>query len=237
MQSFTVRDLMVPLSEYATVPEGATLFEAVMALEKAQEEFDHSKYRHRGILVLNKNNQVIGKINQVDVLRALEPQNGNLDDIKALHQFSFSSKFVRRVYKQRRMHGEPLNELCRKAMKVRVEDCMQTSFAADKFDSVFLANVIHVIADPLKAIQESHRILKDGGTLVVVSFTNAGMTWFETLKLGLRFLKAWGRPPRHAQSFSPDKLGSLLETAGFVVEKAQLLGNETKAVFIIGKKN
>lgn len=134
MQSFTVRDLMVPLSEYATVPKGATLFEAVMALEKAQEEFDHSKYRHRGILVLNKNNQVIGKINQVDVLRALEPQNGNLDDIKALHQFSFSSKFVRRVYKQRRMHGEPLNELCRKAMKVRVEDCMQTSYEGEYID-------------------------------------------------------------------------------------------------------
>ena len=51
-----VKDLMVPLSEYATVTEGSTLFEAVMALEKAQEEFDsnHSKYHHRAVLVLDK---------------------------------------------------------------------------------------------------------------------------------------------------------------------------------------
>ena len=44
---------MVPLSEYATVSEDATLFEAVSELEKAQEEFDHTRYRHRAILVMD----------------------------------------------------------------------------------------------------------------------------------------------------------------------------------------
>jgi len=116
------------------------------------------------------------------------------------------------------------------------ENCMQTSFPAQRFDTVFMANVIHIIEDPLKALQESHRILKSGGTLVIVSFTNAGMTWLETIKLAFRFLKTWGRPPRYARSFSVDKLGSLLQTAGFTVDKAQLLGNTTKAVYIIGKK-
>ncbi len=54
MSDFRVKELMVPLSEYATVPEGSTLFEAVLALEKAQEEFDHTKYKHRGVLILDK---------------------------------------------------------------------------------------------------------------------------------------------------------------------------------------
>ena len=51
-----VRDLMVPLDEYATVGEEATLWEAVIALEKAQEDLDRSfyKYLHRAILVLDK---------------------------------------------------------------------------------------------------------------------------------------------------------------------------------------
>ena len=40
--SYIVKDLFVPISEYATVPKGSTLFEAVLALEKAQEEFEHS---------------------------------------------------------------------------------------------------------------------------------------------------------------------------------------------------
>ena len=45
--NYIVKDLMVPISEYATVPVGATLFEAVLALEEAQLNFDRSKYQHR----------------------------------------------------------------------------------------------------------------------------------------------------------------------------------------------
>ena len=37
MKSYTVKELMVPLSEYATVSEDATLYEAVLSLEEAQE--------------------------------------------------------------------------------------------------------------------------------------------------------------------------------------------------------
>lgn len=75
MSDYLVKELMVPLSEYATVPEGSTLFDAVLALEKAQEEFDHTKYRHRDVLILDKDKRVIGKLGQMDVLRALEGFN------------------------------------------------------------------------------------------------------------------------------------------------------------------
>ena len=63
MKSYLVKDLMVPLSEYATVTENARLFEAVLALEKAQENFEdeHTRYRHRAVLVLDKKGKVIGK--------------------------------------------------------------------------------------------------------------------------------------------------------------------------------
>ena len=60
MKSYIVKDLMVPLSEYATVSEDATLYEAVLSLEKAQENFEdkHTRYRHRAILVLDKKGDV-----------------------------------------------------------------------------------------------------------------------------------------------------------------------------------
>ena len=60
MKTYKVGDLMVPLSEYATVSDDATLLEAVNALEKAQEEFDHTRYRHRAVLVLDKQGTTIG---------------------------------------------------------------------------------------------------------------------------------------------------------------------------------
>lgn len=62
------------------------------------------------------------------------------------------------------------------------------------------------------------------------------MKILDKVKLGLRFLKSWGKPPRHTHNFSPEKLASLIENEGFVVEKLRLIGNETKAIYVIGTK-
>jgi len=51
MDAMKIKDLMVPLEEYATVSDSATLYEAVLALEEAQEKFDHLPYKHRAVLV------------------------------------------------------------------------------------------------------------------------------------------------------------------------------------------
>ena len=126
MSDYRVKELMVPLSEYATVPEGSTLFDAVLALEKVQEEFDRTKYKHRGILILDKNKRVIGKLGQLDVLRALEPKDEDTGDLNKLSQFGFSSDFIHKLRRQRRMKAAPLRDLCSKASKLRVEDFMQT---------------------------------------------------------------------------------------------------------------
>lgn len=119
---------------------------------------------------------------------------------------------------------------------IQKENCMDTSFHSKSFDSVFMANLIHVVEHPVNALQESHRILKNGGALIIVTYTNYGMNLFETIKLGIRFLKGWGNPPQHVHTFSPEKLASLVENAGFKVEKSKLIGDKTKAIYLIGKK-
>ncbi len=126
MSDYLVKELMVPLSEYATVPEGSTLFDAVLALEKAQEEFDHTKYKHRGVLILDKDKRVIGKLGQLDVLRALEPKDEDPRKFDKLSQFGFSSNFVHKKRAQWLMEAKPLKDLCSKASQLKVEDFMQT---------------------------------------------------------------------------------------------------------------
>jgi CBS domain-containing protein len=69
-----VKELMVPLSGYAVVNKDATLYESVIELKKSQKKFRRSPYRHRAILMLDENNEILGKISQMDVLRALEPK-------------------------------------------------------------------------------------------------------------------------------------------------------------------
>lgn len=134
MKNYSVKDLMVPLSEYATVPVGSTLFEAVLALEKAQEEFDHTKYRHRAVLILDKNNRVIGKLSHMDALRALEPKVDPSNEIKDLIQFGFSHRFVADLRRQERLKGAPLSDLYHKATQLKVEDFMRATAEDELID-------------------------------------------------------------------------------------------------------
>ena len=117
MKSFTVSELMVPLSEYATVKEDATLFEAVMALEEAQEKFDYtqSKYAHRAILVLDEDGHVVGKISQIDALRALEPKYDEIIEGKGLSGIGFTKKFLKTMLKDSYLFDKPLDHICQKA--------------------------------------------------------------------------------------------------------------------------
>ena len=59
MKTIPIRDLIVPLDEYAPVREDASLADAILELERAQQEFDHTKYRHRAVLVLDAEGQPI----------------------------------------------------------------------------------------------------------------------------------------------------------------------------------
>ncbi len=115
LESYVVKDLMVPLSEYATVPDTATLYEAVSALEKAQEEYDHSKYQHRAILVYDKNNQIVGKVSQMDVLRALEPKYDEIQGESGLARFGFSKKFMKSMLEYYHLFDKPFEDICSKA--------------------------------------------------------------------------------------------------------------------------
>ncbi len=126
MKRYLVKDLMVPISEYATVPQGSTLSEAVIALEKAQEEYNHTHYRHRAVLVLDNNKQVVGKLSQMEFLRALEPQDENIDRIKEIRKFGFSSKSIALQQEQYRRKMPVNSDMYTSAIKLKVEDFMQT---------------------------------------------------------------------------------------------------------------
>jgi len=116
-------------------------------------------------------------------------------------------------------------------------DAGHTAFPSGRFDSVLMANLIHVIENPLPCLRESHRILRDGGLLLAVDFTGHGMHWSERAKLGVRYVSRFGIPPRHTQDrLSPGELASLAEGAGFRVEAVHLIEEQTNALYLRGRK-
>ena len=120
---------------------------------------------------------------------------------------------------------------------IQKENCMATSFPSETLDSIFMANLIHVVESPSTLLKECYRILRKNGTLVIVTFTDHGMKLWEKIKMGLRFVKSWGKPPSHTHSFSPENLASMMKDAGFTIKTSKVIGNKTKALYIIGQKN
>jgi CBS domain-containing protein len=124
MTIYTVKNLMVPLAEYATVSEEATLYEAIAALEKAQEEFGTKRHKHRAILVLDKNRDVVGKISQLDALRALEPKYAEMQERPGLHRYGFTKKFMSSLLETYHLWDSPLQDIRAKSNEIPVSRFM-----------------------------------------------------------------------------------------------------------------
>lgn len=180
MKNYKVRDLMVPLSEYATVPKGSTVFNAVMALEKAQEEFDHSQYRHRAVLILDENKRVVGKLTQMDVLLALEPRDDNLDDIKNLDLFGFSEQVILKLKQQHLSKGPSMKDLCIRAMNLKAEDYMQALSEGEYVDeSASIDSAIHQL---LNGKHFALLVTREKDIIGILRLTDVFAVVFHTMK-------------------------------------------------------
>jgi ubiquinone/menaquinone biosynthesis C-methylase UbiE len=122
---------------------------------------------------------------------------------------------------------------------VEKADCEKTDFPDRKFDSIFMANLVHVLENPSIALQESYRILKNGGLLLIVDYTGYGMKRFEIMKMGIRYLRKWGKggkPPGYFRNLSPDELRSLVESVGFKAEEVEFMGGKANCLYLKGRK-
>lgn len=126
MKTKLVKDLMVPLSEYATVSEEATLCDAVAALKQSQADFDPTKFRHRAILVLDADQHVVGKVNLHAILKALEPKYDDMfSDTGPMHM-GFTRKYQKAIFESMKLWQDPMDQICKKASQIKVKTFMAT---------------------------------------------------------------------------------------------------------------
>jgi CBS domain-containing protein len=185
MNITTVRDLMVPLEEYATVPEEATLFEAVMALEQAQERLDRNRYKylHRAVLVYNKNKKIVGKISQLDVLGALEPKYAKKMDMESISRsgLSISIDLLKSKLEEHGIWDKPLKDISGKAAKMKVKTFMYTPMEEEYIDeSAPLEEAMHKL---VKGHHQSLLVTKGGEIVGILRLTDVFMEVFRLMKL------------------------------------------------------
>jgi CBS domain-containing protein len=134
MQSITVKDLMVPLSDYATVPEDATLHDAVLALEAAQKSVDPGREKHGAVLVCDRSGRVIGKLSRWSILRGIEPRYKHIGDLKETSRFGFSPQFLKSMLTEYGLFRTALEDLCKKAAEMNVKEMMQVLVEGEYID-------------------------------------------------------------------------------------------------------
>ena len=118
----------------------------------------------------------------------------------------------------------------------QAEDSEATSFHPETFDTALMANMLHTVDDPLKALRECYRVLKKGGTLLVINYTDQGMGRVERTLLEFRFAIQFHFPPKKNWPMTEEKLRSSLKKAGFTIERLELIKGKLNAFYIHAKK-
>ena len=180
MKTKLAKDLMIPLADYATVSDEATLFDAVIALEKAQQKFDRSKYHHRAVLIYDANKKIVGKINQLDILRALEPKYDKMGEAKHMSSLGFSKKFLASLLNQYSLLSMPMRDICHKASEIKIKNFMHTPSEGEYIDeNATLDLVIHTL---IMGQHQSLLVTREKVILGILRLTDVFNEISETMK-------------------------------------------------------
>ena len=74
MEEKHVKDLMIPIEDYAVISEDATIGEALRVMYEMSEKLSQKQYKHQAIQVRDVKGNIVGRLTQADILRGLEPK-------------------------------------------------------------------------------------------------------------------------------------------------------------------
>ncbi len=147
MKDKTVKNVMTSLDEYGTISVTATLYEAAMTLWEVHQDIVARPPGHAVLLICNEQGDVVGKLSQLDVLRALEPKSKHLEDTRSLSRFGVSPGYLKPMFNQCGFWDQPLIDICREAGTLKVERLVHRPVEGEYVDeNASLVEAIHQLA-------------------------------------------------------------------------------------------
>jgi ubiquinone/menaquinone biosynthesis C-methylase UbiE len=117
------------------------------------------------------------------------------------------------------MIAEAKRDNCSAKLHFSVQDMFHLPYADESFDAIIVANALHIVPEPEKALPEIRRVLKDDGILIAPTFTHADNSF---LGKGKAFFMKLAGFPLHSKWTSAEYLDFLREN-GWTVQKSTVL--------------
>ncbi len=134
MESAKVKEIMVPISRYATVSENATLYEVVLAFQEARKDTDQELDKHRAVLILDGSHRVIGKIDLWDLLKGTEPKYKKFGYPREITSQECSLRYDRSMSETYGLWRDAFNDMCMNASRVSAREIMHVPGEAEHIE-------------------------------------------------------------------------------------------------------
>jgi ubiquinone/menaquinone biosynthesis C-methylase UbiE len=123
-------------------------------------------------------------------------------------------------------------------VSVQVADATATGLPSGSADAVVAVNLLHVVYDAAAVLAEALRLLRPGGTIILVDFSMEKMPLGRVLLSMWRYIRRWGlMREKGQQDLTRTSLEALVGRAGFVNLRGRLLtGRSMNAALVQGEK-
>lgn len=119
-----VKELMIPVAQYPTVHQDSTMYDALVALNKANENIPENQQNYRAVLVKDDEGKIVGKIGYISFLKALEPKYQKFFDTEKLSRLSLSEGFIDSMIESYNLWMDDPLDLCTIASNTKCTEIM-----------------------------------------------------------------------------------------------------------------
>ncbi len=126
MELKKIKEIMIPVESYANVNQNLSLYDAIIAIRKAQEKLTPGMPAIRGVLVRDDENNIVGKMGHLAFLKALEPKYNNFVDFENLNRAGVNADLISSMIDNLRLWQDDLISICKRASSIKVKDAMKS---------------------------------------------------------------------------------------------------------------
>ena len=124
MKTKLVKDLMLPISDYAVTSIDGTVKDAFVDLEKAQSKVQPGQQPLRAVLVADKSGKIVGKIGHLAFLKTIGLTREKVSDRDKLSRAGVDDALIDSMISHHRFWQSDFQMLCHQARHKLVMDVM-----------------------------------------------------------------------------------------------------------------